>query len=153
MSVRTPVHEKLRHHNIIIHGVKEEQSGDMQSDTDFMKGLFDILGINAVNYEKIARLGQPFPDKSRPIKVTMKRIEDKTLFFSRLPNLKNADELFRRIHVTEDYSVGERSAIKNKVEQFAKRNQYEKDESVVWKVRGTPKNGLRLVKFTKLTNQ
>ena len=80
-------------------------------------------------------------------------LEDKTLFFSRLPNLKNADELFRRIHVTEDYSVDERSAIKKKVEQAAKRNQYEKDESVVWKVRGTPKNGLRLVKFTKLTNQ
>ena len=152
MTVRTPVHEKLRHYNVIIHGVKEKQSGDMQSDTDFMKGFFDVLGINAVKYENITRLGQPSPDKSRPIKVTMKRIEDKTLLFSRLPNLKNADE-FRRIHVTEDYSVDERSAIRKKVEQAAKKNRYEKDESVVWKVRGTPKNGLRLVKFTKLTNQ
>ena len=53
--------------------------------------------------------------KSRLIKLKMKSVSVKDSLMSRLPNLKNAEDRFNKISVTEDYTVEEREAIRNKV--------------------------------------
>ena len=64
-----------------------------------------------------------------------------------LRNLKNAEEIYRKVNVRDDYTIEEREQIREWVKKADRKN---KDENTdAWKVRGTPKNGLRLVKITK----
>ena len=58
-------------------------------------------------------------------------------------------EKFKRISVTDDYTAEERDAIKNKVTEAMNKTDAEGEGVYVWKVRGSPKNGLRLIRFTK----
>ena len=75
--------------------------------------------------------------------------EEKDKIMSRLPNLKNSRDRIKKITVTEDYTVEERQEIKKWVVCAKEKTKEENDENITWKVRGTPKNGLRLVKITK----
>ena len=80
----------------------------------------------------------------------MNKEEEKNLIMARLSNLKNAEESIKKVSVTDDYTVDERNEIRAWVEKAKKKNEDETDD-VVWKVRGTPKNGLRLARFAKQT--
>ena len=67
----------------------------------------------------------------------------------KLKNLKDQEGI-RGLSVTEDYTVAERHMIKNWSDKAKENNNKESPDSVyVWKVRGTPKNGLRLKKLLK----
>ena len=92
------------------------------------------------------RLGNANPDKKRPVKVILNNIDDKEKIMSELNKLKNADPTIRRISVRDDYTLEERKLIQTMNEEAKKRNEAEKVTH--WKVRGTPKNGLRVVKVT-----
>ena len=67
---------------------------------------------------------------------------------SRLSNLKNAEERYKKISVTDDYTIEERRTIKSWVERANAKNNGE-TRAVIWKARGSPKNGMRLVSFAK----
>ena len=69
--------------------------------------------------------------------------EDKVLIMSRLINLKNADDQYRRVSVKDDYTLEEREWLKKADEK----NKLENTTDL--KIRGTPKSGLRLIKITK----
>ena len=57
---------------------------------------------------------------------------------------------FMKISVTEDHTIEERQEIKSWVEKSQTKNQEEGDNSrTIWRVRGSPKYGLRLGKFTR----
>ena len=64
-----------------------------------------------------------------------------------LNKLKNAPEKLRNISVTDDYTKEERQIIRSKVDEATKKTQEEGDGKYIWKVRGSPKNGLRLMRF------
>ena len=64
-----------------------------------------------------------------------------------LKQLKGKEDDFGKISVTEDYTKSERDEIKSYVEK-AKRMSAE-DPTKTYKVRGDPKNGLRMVWFKK----
>ena len=72
---------------------------------------------------------------------------------SNLFNLKGKN-MYKGISVTEDYTISERQMIKNFTSKAKERNSAESDDTdYVWKVRGTPKNGLVLKRFKKsITN-
>ena len=72
-----------------------------------------------------------------------------------LGKLKQAPEKFKRISITEDYTPEERQAIREKVEEAKSRTASEGKGNFVFKVRGTPKNGLQIRRFTvaKASNQ
>ena len=76
----------------------------------------------------------------------MKNVEDKGNIMSSLNKLKNASEPLRGISVRDDYTVEERQLIKSMTKEAKRKN--ETDNVTHWKVRGTPKNGLRVVKVT-----
>ena len=65
---------------------------------------------------------------------------------SKLNKLKDADPSLRTISVRDDYTIEERELIKTFVEEAKRKN--ESQNTTAWKVRGTPKNGLRLVQIT-----
>ena len=67
-----------------------------------------------------------------------------------LRNLKGNLE-YIGVSIKEDYTFNERQYIRNFVEKAKAMNALEetKMSDTVWRVRGTPKNGLTLKRFTK----
>ena len=58
--------------------------------------------------------------------------------------------MFKGISITPDYTYSERMLIKEYHEQAKAKNDQEGDDcTFVWRVRGTPKNGLILKKLNK----
>ena len=94
----------------------------------------------------IDRLGSKSPEKTRPIRVTMKSYERKHILMSSLWRLKHGPEKFRRISITEDYTQDERQEIKRWVEEAKSRTQ-DSEDGYKWKVRGSPRSQLRLVRM------
>ena len=62
---------------------------------------------------------------------------DKDTIMSRLGNLKNAEEIYCKVSVRDDYTIEERELIKEWVNKAEQKNK--KDNTKAWKVRGTPK--------------
>ena len=73
--------------------------------------------------------------------------EDKATIMARLGNLKNAEDAFRKVSIHDDYTLEEREMVRDFVKKAEAKNAAENTQE--WKVRGTPKTGLRLVKITK----
>lgn len=134
---------RLRASNIIVHGVNESE----QDDKDYVSLLFRTLGVQS-EPESITRLGKPEPDKIRPLKIKMKSESEKDHLMSRLVNLKNAEDRFKRISVTDDYTAQEREEIRRWVDKAREKN-LDENGQFTWKVRGTPKNGLRLARIAR----
>ena len=74
---------------------------------------------------------------------------------SNLSKLKEAPEKFKRISVTDDYTAKEREEIRKMVEAAKSKTVLEGAGKYVFKVRGTPKNGLVIRRFAtpKAVNQ
>ena len=133
--------------NLVIYGVTEICTGELKDhDEQFISSFMDTIGVTVRPIE-ITRLGKPNEDKKRPLKLVMGCDDDKNTIMSRLGNLKNADEVYRKVSVREDYTIEEREQVREWVKKAAAKNTEENTDC--WKVRGTPKNGLRLVKITK----
>ena len=136
---------------LIIYGIDEvsdDQNNVNEHDKKFVHSFLDIIGITTFP-KQIVRLGKPNENKMRPVKLVMAKSGDKDTIMSRLGNLKNAEEIYRKVSVRDDYTIEERGLIKEWVTKAEKKNKEENTQA--WKVRGTPKNGLRLVKITKRT--
>lgn len=115
-------------------------------DDYFITSLMKILGVGKVP-TSVARLGRPEPGKNRPVKLTMKCVDDKEQVMTNLKKLKNADAEYHRLSIRDDYTMEERELIRKYAEDARKKN--EEENTTAWKVRGTPKNGLHLVKITR----
>ena len=109
--------------------------------------LLCIIEVDATPVS-ITRLGQRNESKSRPIKVELSSQNEKQMVMNNLIKLKNAVDQFKKISVTADYTIEERAVISNKVAERHK-TETEGEGKYIWKVRGTPKNGLHLVRFAK----
>ena len=134
--------------NIIIHGVKEITESAKENkklDDTYITASFQTLGAD-VKPKTIFQLGK-FDNngKIRPLKLVMSTIDDKDLIISRLPNLKTAEDQYKKISVKDDYTPDERAMIRNMNEKAGELNKVE--NTTEWKIRGTPKTGLRLVKI------
>ena len=114
-----------------------------------MKTLLNVLEVN-VKHKSLFRIGKSVPNKNRLIKVIMNCEEHKEMMMTNLKKLKNAEERFKAISVTDDRTLEEREVIKEWLEKVKKANEEEGENSqYIYKIRGSPKNDIRLVKFTK----
>ena len=139
--------KKRRSKNLIIHG-KGEQTPE--EDEIFTNEMLKELQIGAINIKHIERIGTIDINKGRPIKLVFHNEEDQQKVFLNLRNLKGKN-LYNKISIREDYTFTERSLVKSFIEQAKLKNQEEegKNSNIIWRVRGTPKNGLILKRFTK----
>ena len=133
---------RMRDQNVIIHGIYEGDGDDRQYLTKF----FDILGMDHTGPLAAHRLGIKKNDRQRPLRVTMKTLEDKEELMSRLGFLWNAKNDFKKISVTDDYTMAEREEIRRWV-TMAKEKSTNETSGYSWKARGTPKTGMRLVRI------
>ena len=99
--------------------------------------------------KEILRIGNPNKSNSRPIKVTMKSKADQQTIMSRLNRLKGTEEELGKISITEDYTQTERELMKSWSAKAKEKTA--SDETYVYKVRGDPKNGLKIIRLKKNT--
>ena len=125
--------------NIIIHGINEGTF----NDTEYLSKLFSILGLDFTGLCASHRLGMKHTVKSRPLKIIMKSVIEKNEVMSRLGRLKDAVAEFKKISITDDYTREKREEIKIWI-MLAKEKNIKEETGHTWKVRGTPKEGLRL---------
>ena len=139
--------KKRRSKNLIVHG-KEEQTPE--EDNTFVNEMLKELQIGAIITKHFERIGTVDNNKGRPIKLVFHNEEDQQKVFLNLRNLKGKN-LYNKISVREDYTFTERSLVKSFIEQAKLKNQEEegRNSNIIWRVRGTPKNGLTLKKFTR----
>ena len=79
----------------------------------------------------------------------MNNEEEKNNIMANLRNLKD-QVAFKGLSVTDDYTIAERRMIKEWTDKVKENNDKESpDSNYMWRVRGAPKNGLRLKDFLK----
>ena len=147
--------KSARAKNLIIHGIEEK---DDAQDKNFIKGLLETIGANDIEPKSFARIGKSSeitpdtqtPLQRRPVVLNFKSENDKNKVFNNLTKLKG-NETYARISITEDYTFHERKLIQEMKEQVKTKNSKEPDDSgFIWKLRGTPKNGLQILRFKKV---
>ena len=84
-------------------------------------------------------------NKARVMKITMPTKVSKEKVMTNLRKLKGTEEVFGKISATDDYTATERKQIQDFVKKA--REQGKQDTSQVFKVRGDPKNGLRIISY------
>ena len=143
---------KSRAKNIIIHGKFEIGNAD---DKFFTDNLIKELQIGAPKINQIERIGKETEGGNestlkRPIKLTMNSEEDKDKVLNNLKALKDKP-LYKRISITADYTYSERQLVRDYRERANQKNDNEtaNQTNYIWRVRGTPKNGLRLMRFVR----
>ena len=91
-------------------------------------------------------LGTKHPEKIKLLKLKMRSVENSIM--SRLPNLKKAEDIYRKVSITDDYMVEEREEISKKKRKLQMRkslvylNMFGNCEEVT-------KNGLQIKRFFK----
>jgi len=140
--------KKRRSTNLIIHGKDESAEGD---DKVFVENLIKELEISSVVIKQIDRIGQQSDNKNRPIKVTLKNEEERDKILDNLRNLKGKS-LYKGVSVTPDYTQHERMLVKEFYEKAKLKTVEEEsnETNYIWRVRGTPKNGLSLKRLIKV---
>ena len=150
MTDRDALHENTRDENIIIHGIDE--NNEVGYDERYLKKLFTVMEMGQTSPTLAHRLGMRKADKPRPMKIMMDSKEDKVKFMSKLGALKYAATEYKKIRVTDDYTIEEREEIRRWVKMANNKNITESNGnrvmlSYAWKVRGNPNTGLRIVKI------
>ena len=140
--------KKRRSNNLIIHGKDESAEGD---DKVFVENLIKELETSSVVIKQIDRIGQQSDNKNRPIKVTLKNEEERDKILDNLRNLKGKS-LYKGVSVTPDYTQHERMLVKEFYEKAKLKTVEEEsnETNYIWRVRGTPKNGLSLKRLSKV---
>ena len=137
----------FRERNLIIHGIEESTT---VNDTEFVNNLIKNVQCDGVTIKSIARLGPENSDKRRPIKVSLNNGNEKEQVMGNLAKLKG-NVMYKKVSVTEDYTVSERKMIQEMREQVKEKNNQEPEDSeFVYKLRGTPKNGLMIRRMKKI---
>lgn len=148
-----------KENNLIIYRVAESTKSAAEErvldDKRFLDELCaSVLEIPDMNVKKVIRVG-PKQGKDgeprqtpRPLKVVLDSKESKNKLLRNLYKLKNAEQKFNQISVTQDYSKDDRDKIQAKVAEANKLNSEEKPKNFRYRVRGPPWD-LKIVKITK----
>ena len=142
-----------RSNNIIIYRINELDSKEelVKSDRAFCLELIkDVLGLEMQesDIKQMFRIGKKVQDKGpRPLLIQFREKAIKNKIMESLSKLRDADDRFKSISVTHDFTKTERAECKSLVEQ-AKVKQLEESGEYLWRVRGAP-GQLKLIKFRK----
>ena len=108
--------------------------------------------MQPIETSKIVRIGRqrtPSLDetrsKPRPVKVCFKSVLDKRKFLSNLYHLKQAADPFKAVQINHDLTDEDRNLTKQLLTEAYNKNQSEKPDNFLYKVRGPP-GAIKLVK-------
>ena len=141
---------KQRTCNIILHGVTEQELEETANEIDRELIVRLLSSVHKGDIIKShSRLGFRQHDRKRPIKVVLKSESDKKIVLSNLRRLKGKEE-FNGISVKPDFTIAERDQLRQYSERVKQLNAKEPaDSENIWRIAGTPKNGLTVRKFRK----
>lgn len=143
------IEQEKRSQNFIIHGAEEIGNNNdeiKENDKQYIKDILKHLTVKS-QASSITRIGKPNDRKKRVLKIVMKSDGDKEKVMDNLRRLKGTEEEFGKISVTHDYTSTDREKIKEFTNRAKQKS--EEDPSRVYKVRGDPKNGLRIISYEK----
>ena len=143
------IEQEKRCQNFIIHGADEIGDNEdeiKENDKKYVADILEHMEIEATP-ESVVRLGKTNEKKGRVMKITMSTKAFKEEVMANVRRLKDTAETFGKISVTDDYTATERQQIQDFVKKA--REQGAQDTSRVFKVRGDPKNGLRIMSYKK----
>ena len=142
--------QRARACNLIIHGVAEDGENSLTAaDEIYVSNLLTALSVNGVTAKAVHRIGKQNDNKKRPLKVIMRSEHDKEKVMSNLTNLKDK-AIYKGMSISADYTINERNLLKEFSMNAKERNEeLGPDSKYIWRVRGSPKNGLVLKKFLK----
>ena len=141
------VDRENRERNIIMFNAKESESQQSEERKEHDKSIFDGISRVVVGEvlptDKIVRLGSKTTDndgnsKIRPIKVCFSTVFDKRKFLSNLYKLGSAQEEFKTVRIQHDLSPDERELTKSLLAESYNKNESEKPDNFLYKVRGPP---------------
>lgn len=133
-----------RSKNIIIHGITETNNNTDDRDKTFASTLIKDTHTNA-SIKQVIRIGVPNVGKNRPLKVILTNEEEKVKLMGNLPSLRGI-ETYKGISITEDLTQEERKTLKELATTAKNKNKDLTDNTYIWRVRGTSKNGFYLKK-------
>ena len=139
-----------RNKNLIIHGVVEPVTDTKEKEDEFDKrdieDILDEIGLQEIKPTHHHRIGQKDKEglKWRPIKVILQTKSEKEQIMRNLYKLKHAG-----LSITDDFTINERKKIKE-MHQKAKNLNKENNGDFVWRVRGSPRTSLRLVRKPRI---
>ena len=137
------IERQKREQNFIVYGAVLNN----ESEVEFINGFLNTIGV-AAKPKLILKIGKE-DNRPQPLKIIMETTEDKDQVMSRLVNLKNAENKYRAISVRDDHTYEERQIIKEWNEKAKALNESETSSNYEFKLRGSPKNGLRIIRIIK----
>ena len=118
-------------------------------DEEFVNNLLQSMAVENMTFKSVNRIGAKNPETNRPLLLVLNNDGDKDKLIQNLTNLKGQAN-YKGISVAEDYTVAERKLLTEWREKAKAKNTEEGEPSkYIWRVRGTPKNGLSLKRFMK----
>ena len=90
--------------------MNDDTNSCKKNDEELISFFLNTLEVN-VKHKHCFRIGQPNNGKTRPIKLIMNSEGDKEKITNNLRKLKNANECFKTIQVTDDHTIEERELI------------------------------------------
>ena len=136
--------------NIIIHGLRDysdkaDEVNVQKYDKSQIQEILEDINVPVINVVTHHRIGNSTKEKNRPLKVTLQNQVDKELIMKNLYKLK--ETIFNDlISITEDFTIKERKKIKEMHEKANKLNEEIINKDFKWRVRGSPRTNLRLIK-------
>ena len=111
-----------------------------KTDENFTKELIKDVEVNA-NVKFITRIGDQFKE-AHPIKVVLDNSHQRYLVPNLVPNLKG-NKAYQEVSITEEFTLFERSMIKEWSNKAKDRNKKEQNDSkYILRVLETPSKGL-----------
>ena len=135
--------------NFVIHGAEEFgriEDKVKKNNKEYVSDILRKLEV-AAKPVSIIRLGRLNESEKRPLKIVIRKDDDKIKVMSSLGCLKGTADEFGKISITNDHTASEKELIK-KFSMMAK-EKTNKSTDKVFKVQCDPKNGLCLVSFVK----
>ena len=142
--------------NLIIYRVQKSEAENVEEakieDTKFFRNLCsEALGIEELKIIEVRRLGKKDEGESRsprPLLVTLANKTDKGMLFRNVSKLQAAEEKYKQVSITNDYSKDERAEIKQKVAEAKEQEKADQSKNWIYRVRGSPGN-LKIVKIKR----
>ena len=112
----------MREKNIIIFRTEESRDNEVNKRKQHYISFFNELCKNGLKMdtlkvEDITRLGKQEHERSRPIRIKLQNKGDKTKMMEATRNLRNTEDRFRRISITDDITKTEREEVSGLVKQ------------------------------------
>ena len=131
--------------NIVIHGKKFRE---IEDDKKYVQNMLKDMSVGAMKAQNVNKNIEE--GGIHPLIVKLKTKGDKEKFMANLSQLKGKQD-YRGIRIKEDCTPAELALIRGMREEAKQMNSMNANNTLIWVIRGDPKNGMYLKRVKKAT--